>query len=433
LLLLLWAPDLSGETALPAPKEPANTQGSGDASLTTERPPETAPSIVSGPSESALKESDQPGFEASRAISQYTESIRQLEVEQGAYSPALSEQLIGLGDAYSKLGNHEQALHAYQRAFLISRSQQGLHDMGQTPFLERVIEAQKALGRDEGLDNSHDYLLWLNRRNYDSGDPKLLPALIRVASWKLEAFARDPGESSVDHIFEAKALFEQALDIVEASPDMDDQVAIDYLYDIAQQNFNAGFFVDSYKIGRAALQKIIALHEKNQALPRTSLAEAWALLGDWELSFNKSGSAAESYRNAYRVLGGGGSRPEFVNRLFGKPRSLTLLDVPTKPTPYEQIILSGRENSSSSQSDDESGAVHINQLIDENTEFVLAEFDVSASGRVRDLEIIKISPEDDVSFRRNARERILRVPFRPRLENGELVHTEDFVMLYRFR
>lgn len=399
-----------------------------------ERLPEAAPPIANGPAGAALKESDQPGLEASRAISQYTDSIRRLENEQGAYSPALSEQLIGLGDAYSKLSDHEQALQAYQRALLISRSQQGLHDLGQKPYLERIIEAQRALGRDEGLDNSHDYLLWLHRRNYDSGDPELLPALIRVASWKLEAFARNPSPENVDALFEAEELFEQSLHIVDSNPGMDKQKAIGHLYDIAESNFTAGFFVSSYQIGRNALRKIIDIHHESQALSATSLAEAWVLLGDWEMSFHNRGAATESYRNAYQILSGEKPNRKVISQLFEEPKSLTALDVPTKPTPFEQITIASRDDSGSNpDADKSSGSVHIDQLVNSDTEFVLAEFDVSPSGRVRNLEIIQSNPEDDVSFRRDARERILRVPFRPRLESGELVHTEDFVMLYRFQ
>jgi len=424
---LLLAPHLLGDTGLPARNVTTDPQ-TAEQTPQTDHQKEPAPEGLdqAGPSQERL--------EASWAISQYKDRILQLETEEGAYSPALSEHLLGLGESYSKLGNHEKALQAYQRALLINRSNQGLHDLGQKPVLERIIETQKALGGDEVLNNNYDYLLWLYRRNYDSDDPQLLAPLIRVASWKLEAFARVPSQENVDYLYEAEELFDQSLHIIEANPGMDERTAIDHLYDIAQQNFTAGFFVSSYQIGREALQKIIDLHDQNEALSNTSLAEAWALLGDWEMSFHKRGSATESYRKAYQILNEDGSSLQAISRLFGKPRSLNQLDVPTKPSPHEDIILSDREDASSEMNaGNKSDAVYIDQLINENTEFILAEFDVNSSGRVSDLEIIRANPENDVSFRRNARERILGVPFRPRLENGELVDTQDFVMLYRFR
>ena len=446
---ILFAAPLLGEAGLPAKKVGAGTQDSEYTALTAEQTPQTNHPVIPDPEEPNLEEpnleepnleepnlteSSPERLETIRAVSQYTDKVLQLEFDEGAYSQLLSEHLLGLGDAHTKLGNHEEALQAYQRALLINRSNQGLHNLGQKPILERLMATHEALGNHEGLDDNYNYLLWLGRRNYDSDKPSLLPTLIRVAAWKLEAFAIEPTQSSVDQLFEAKALFDQSLKIIENNPQMDDLKAIDHLYDIARENFSAGFFVASYNIGRDALQKIIDMHYANEELSRESLAEAWALMGDWELGFNKRGSATESYRTAYQLLSEDEQNFDAINRLFGQPRSLTSLGVPKMTTQLQQRI-SSDDQGSGSPADNSSldGLIYIDQLINKNTEFVLAEFDVTSSGRVSNVDILRANPKDNVTFRRSARERISRVPFRPRLEDGKPVHTDNFVMLYKFQ
>mgnify|MGYP006427008691 CR=1 FL=1 len=412
---LLLTPPLLGEPAQFGEKSEAGTGKSQITAVLGERDPEAQPG--------------QNRFEATFTASRYTERILEIETEEGPFSPSLSEHLVGLGMAYSELDQEEEALQAYQRALLINRSNQGLHNLGQKPILERIIEAHETLGRHEALNDNYNYLLWLYRRNYDREDPKLLPALIRVAAWKLKAFAREPDESSIDHLFDAEQLFKQSIDIVQANPEMDPLTAREHLYEVAKANYGAGFFANSYRIGRDALQTLIDLHQENKDLPKTSLAEAYALLGDWELRFNKRGSAAENYRSAYQLLSQDGPNREAMQRLFGEPRSLVYLKVP-ELAGQDQPTAPPQEEGS--DSDSEFRLAQLEQLVTEDTDFVLAEFDVSSSGRVSDLDILEANPKDNVTFRRNVRQMILNVPFRPRLENGEPIDTDDFVMLYRF-
>ena len=415
---LLFAPHLLGESALSAEKLQTGTGQSPTTALFDEQ--DLGPEA----------EFDQSRLEATFAASHYTERILEIETREGPFSPFLSEHLVGLGMAYSKLGQEEEALQVYQRALLINRSNRGLHNLGQQPILERIIETHETLGRHEALNNNYNYLLWLYQRNYDRDDPTLLPTLVRVAAWKLKAFAREPTENAIDHLFDAEKLFNQSLEIIQANPQMEPLVARDYLYAIAKANFGVGFFASSYKIGRDALQANIDLHQVNKDLSKTSMAEAYALLGDWEMRFNKRGSAAKNYRSAYQLLSQG-EQPnlEALQRLFGEPRSLVRLNVPEAAGQDPSTVSANREGSDSNS---EFRLAQIEQLVTEDTDFVLAEFDVSSSGRVSDLDILETNPKDNVTFRRNVRQMILNVPFRPRLENGEPIDTDDFVMLYRF-
>ena len=78
------------------------------------------------------------------------------------------------------------------------------------------------------------------------------------------------------------------------------------------------------------------------------------------------------------------------------------------------------------------------QILEENEsydedKYVLVEFDVTRYGAVRDLKILESNPTSNVRFRRMARNTINSTPFRPRLDNGQPITTENVKMIYRFQ
>jgi len=476
-LCLVAALPVQGQLALPA----------GNAGSDTRAPkPEAPKSQDVGGEQAGLSRERQ---EATRAISWYNEKIMEVETEEGAYSDALSELLLGLGDAYTQLNNHAMAAESYNRALQVYRVNKGLYDLGQMPLLERLLKVNATLNNHEELENHYDYLLWLHRRNYDDQDPNLLPALIRVASWKLEAYAANPGEGRVRHLYEADDLFDQAINILDKPADLESSTAIKFLFDIAEANVKAQYFIDSAGFVEDALRAIIAIHERHPELPKASLAQAWVLLGDWQMSLRDSGDAIEHYQQAYQTLGKNAVSPDVIQRLFAQPRAIHTLDTPgilermgfgffhqqdfstrsgfttynqfssrsgvsdfnqllrrNKLSSHGTFTFSGRSDFYGSNSLSErwissevipNGRRQLNEVDAQqlnlgNTEYVLAELDVSESGRAKNIDILEAKPADSVRFRRDARERISELPFRPRLDKGEPVETKDLVMLFRF-
>lgn len=428
---------------------------------------------------------------AIHAIEQYNEEIHRLEADDGAYHSGLSEELTGLGLAYSALGNHEEALKAYDRALQINRINQGLQNMNQIPLLERIIEENTALNNLQELTANHDYLLWVYLRNHDNYDPQLLPVFSRIANWHLDAYDRVPRPDAVAHLIKAANLFHRSIEIIEQSNGADDPAVISALYGIANANFkfvepfgfipnidaffsgtttpllpsnferniegdsfarnrysatpynqdrvtqilqnqenSIGLIRDSYKSGRNALQRIIDIHNNNPELPRVSLAYALTHLGDWYLRFNKRNSAISSYEQAYQLLTENEHDPQSIERLFGRPQSLDALGIPENIIRTMTAEDTAMQEASSADSDTE--MVRLNDLDLANTQFILVEFDVTEFGSVRNLEIIAANPDDSVSFRRMAKNKISSTPFRPRLEDGKPVKTDDVKILYRF-
>ncbi len=436
--------------------------------------------------------------QTSQTITRYTELVYRLESESGAYNHELVEQLIGLGLAYSDAGNHAEALKVYERALHIQRVNQGLPNIEQIAVLERVIDAHTALNNYEELIDNYDYMLWVYKRNYGDNDVRLLPVLDRIANWHIDAFNHTYGPQSLGHLVIAANLFNESLETITLTRGEDHPDMIRPLYGIVNANFkliepfgyiegidmyiggrampllpdnfsrvnddnylrnsyieqnyggghlarildgekdSASLVQNSYRSGRAALEKIIVIHEKNPDLSRKSHAYALAQLGDWFQRFTKRDASTRYYRQAYALLAEDTTNTTGLSELFGRPVSLDALNVPKMIEASQSTTASAAPVPETIESIDmtEKTDVILQQLAaDElqDSNYVLVQFDVSASGLVRNLEFISSNPEDDSRLRRMARERINITPFRPRLENGQPIGTEDVKMVYTFQ
>ena len=128
-------------------------------------------------------------------------------------------------------------------------------------------------------------------------------------------------------------------------------------------------------------------------------------LGDWYMLFNKLNTAAETYERAYALLRDDGIGQKQIDMLFGQPRSL----------PAIKLAIPDEE-----------------KTIPENPVYVLASFDVSPSGKARNIEIIESQPEDSEKYHRQARRTIASTRFRPRYEDGKPVNTTGVNLRYVF-
>ncbi len=445
---------------------------------------------------------DTPASEIDPQIEQtiklYASEVQHLESESGAYNNDLVEQLIGLGLAYSDAEKHAEALKVYQRALHINRVNHGLHSLEQIPILERVIEANTALNDYNQLNNNYSYMLWVYKRNFPENDLRMLPVLDRIAEWHLDAFNKTLMPESLGHLVVAANLYNESLEIIKLVKGDDHPDMIRLLYGIVnanfkliepygyiegidmiigasgmlllpsnftqngsndefrstflQQNYGGDYLArvldvekdslsliqNSYRSGRAALEKIVDIHVKHPDLTRRSYAYALTQTGDWFQRFSKRDASTHYYQEAYTLLTGAGAESTELDELFGKPISLDALNVPRMMAASLSTPSLDTDPSRAIEGIDmsEKTDIDLQELVTaelEDTAYVVVQFDVTSSGIVRNLEFIMTNPEDDSRLRRMARERINITPFRPRLENGQPIATEDVKMVYTFQ
>jgi TonB family protein len=399
---------------------------------TTPGLPETAanPGTAAGGAMDAAAENE--------SISRYLDSISELQRNHGAFDEQIGEQLTGIGLVYRNLGRHPEALTALNRALHINRVNHGLHSLDQIPILEQIIATNDALSDWSALDQNYHFLYWIYRRNYGADNPRLLPVLDRIGFWHLNTFSRSQFPDAFGHLLSAVTMFQNAIAIIEASYGPYDQRQLNPLLGIILVNFqlktalqssymgltDPDFFdansrmydernvrdfliADAYRRGKSALEKVMDIYEKNPEFKPVNHGMALIQMGDWNLLFDRRSTANKFYTMAYAKLAAGGLSAGEINRIFEQPRSLPALPVPLQ-----------EQNESETPANEAS--------------YVLAKFDVTKSGRTKNIEIVESMPVDNELLQQRALDTIRETRFRPRLEDGQPVDANDINIRYVF-
>lgn len=376
--------------------------------------------------------------EQSRSIQNYEELINQLESSGGVYQVQLSEVLLSLGATYQSMGRHSDAKAVFERSLHISRVNDGLYSLAQVDMLESLIESNSKLKDWKSLNKNYHNLYWINKRHYGENNPELLGLIDRIGRWHLKAYELLPHGESFSHLLDAEHLYNKSVKIIELKNGQHDIKLINALYGIALTNYQiaaqvssvedfeeirVGFrnsdrrrslqqaqarqdlIMRSFARGKQAMSHIVEIYASNPVLPVDAHAIALTHLGDWYLLFNKRNSAASTYDQAYQLLSSEGFEQEKIDVLFGQPKTLPAIRLPMQ---------------------------NQEQIVDENPTYVLASFDVSASGKAQNIEIIESNPSDNISFQRRAKRSLATTKFRPRYENGKPVITTGVSLRYIF-
>ncbi|MBT7952447.1 MAG: hypothetical protein HN764_12535 [Gammaproteobacteria bacterium] len=376
--------------------------------------------------------------EQKRSIQNYNELIDQLQSTGGVYQVQLSEVLLSLGATYQSMELHKNAIDAFERSMHISRVNDGLYSLDQISILEKMIESNTKLKDWKNLNKNFHNLFWISKRHYGENNTELLDVIDRIGRWHLKAYEILPASESFSHLVDAENLYNKAVKIIETTNGQYDIRLINALYGIALTNYQIasrvsgaedfddirmGFrnsdrrralqqqraredlIMQSFAKGKKAMNRIIEIHTANPILPVDTQAIALTHLGDWYLLFNKRNSAATTYQQAYDLLDSEGFDQQKIDVLFGQPRTLPAIRLPIQ----NQI-----------------------DIVEENPSYVVASFDVSASGSARNIQILESNPSDNISFQRRAKRSIASTKFRPRYENGKPVITTGVSLRYVF-
>lgn len=357
-------------------------------------------------------------YESEQSAARYEAVIGELEIERGVYDPRLAEELLGLAYAYRAQARHRDAVRAFERALHITRVNAGLHTSLQRPILEKIIEEHTALGDWKSLDRDYRYLYWVTRRQVGENDPKLLPVIDRVGLWHLKAYTEALDKTPFRHLTEAEHLYDKAVGIIKTHYGADDPRLINRLYAIAITDYRMasdteGPAAENYSKGGQALQRLVDVFKANPELPPDSHANALTRLGDWYLLFNRHDSAMESYKEALRILQKNGADPKQIEGLFGYPQRL-----PVTQSPFdERKVATDKESEYPGR-------------FEKGAPYAVASFDVTASGKAENIEIVESAPTDSPWLRRRVRQMIAASRFRPRFMDGEPVETKGVNLRY---
>lgn len=370
----------------------------------------------------------------------YLAAILQIENENGVYDRRLTDQLLGLGLVDKGQGEHTRALDSFARALHLSRINDGLNSLSQAPILELMIESYIATQDWANVHDKQQYLYVLRSRNYDIGDPRLIEPLTKMMNWYLESYYDNDQPEAIGYLNEAKSLNHQIIDLIEVNFGEDDERLEEALVQLAETNYelfvaraeldndavghrNNPYLIndrsvirhksrdvsrgsipigDPYSEGREALQKRYSIIDPEDPRSKSRRMRALVRLGDWYLIFNKKESALGAYREAQDIASEGGEVSLLAAELFDRPHLLRFQHFEKEePDPTKQ------------------------------NGYVKVTFNVTDTGRVRDLKVIESEPAEMMDSEVASSVRDAR--FRPRIVDGKPVDTEGVSLRHTFQ
>ncbi|PCH61818.1 MAG: hypothetical protein COC19_04100 [SAR86 cluster bacterium] len=420
----------------------------------------------------------------------YSSQLSDLESLHGQYHPSLLEPLSGLVEVAQAMQNHDRVSNVLRRQLLIVRAVQGLQHIDQIPLIEALIDSQIRLGNWQEVGDHFEHLRLLKAADADNDDQ--LQAIDDLLRWNLARVYLENSTNRERYIVKADDLSKQLVDLAEDKYGKHSPALIPWLYEQALQQYRlAELWVSENSLSAASLERLsqsnIRHRSNNSFYLNTNMvnrsllsrdpvavnilrrglntmkrihnllestgdrqAQAMALIyqGDFQLLMG-FGSAQRSYREAWQLLIEAGIDKQRISLFFSHPVKL-----PVESFFYnleQASTFQRRHNAYSANTENieylgEFTAWHKSigsvrqplvpaQMTDLDLHYqsVDVSFAISRNGKTSSLKLID-APEQNIApagLRRNARQAVRKMLFRPHLVDGRSTKVEDVRISYR--
>ncbi len=379
---------------------------------------------------SDLSPAQQDYLQRLEEIGDFDQILEELEIEGGAWSVQIAQELADLGELLQAQGKFAESIDVLDRAVHINRVNSGLFSPNQVPLISKVVDAHVALGQWSEADDRQQYAFYVQTRAYSISDPRMIDVFDNLARWNITTFYRGIDEDPNPRLVQTYMLYRAATESVATHFGTQDPRYLPLLHKVAGaadlmgryslpgesigSNINPNLRMTTQFAGGSmrpqgrsdsgidALEAIVAYYN-DPKLPKTeenlvARARAIAELGDWYLLRDRRQAAARTYEEAYEQLLSVENSAELLSQVFGE-----IVFLPTFSAFDEQ-----RKEAFGIGPD--SGA---------RMGYVDLAFDVNQYGRLSNFEVLAIHPEDmtraDIQVISSMRSKLVR----PRIgENG---------------
>ena len=362
--------------------------------------------------------------ELQKDVVDYQRAIEALEIADGPFAPGLSEQLLSLGFALQRNGDHLGAIKVFKRGVHLSRITEGLSSPRQLALLRGEIESHVAVGDLEAADERQRYLYRVQEQTLS--DRSRGEALMRHALWQRQAYEAGLGEEPQQRLLRMWSLYRLALTEIMGAEGQNSPALLPPLYGMLQSQYLLSGFVgettsgrfrarsaasnqesqlaysgSSFKQGAAIIKAIYDVRMGGPAPGLRDAAEPTVMLADWQLWHGKREEAFATYGGLERELAANVDAQGLWEEFFATPRPLPALEgVRAFPDPAAQ-----------------------------QDGMLLLTYGVTARGKVVDVERLDENPAIDAKAN-NIMRRLRQTLFRPRISDGMPVDTTGLVVAY---
>ncbi len=389
---------------------------------------------------SQLSAEQQEYLDRLKDIDSFDQVLEDLEIEGGAWSMQIAEELTSLGDLLQAQGEHQQAIEIYDRAVHINRVNEGLFSTTQVPLVERIVNGHFALGQWQEADARKQYAFYVQTRTYNIDDPRMIDAFDSLARWNIASFYRGIDENPGPRLLQTYLLYRTATESVATHFGTQDPRYLDFLRkeagaadminryslpgELVGSRMNPELRLTSEYIGEStrpqgrndggarALARIIDYYDDPKLPPsdenKIAKAKAVAELADWYLIADRRQAAMRTYEEAYNLLANEENSEQMLEQVFGE-----VVFIPT----YSNFDAQRME------------AYGVGPDSGAQMGYVDIAFDVNQYGRLSNFEILELAPADiaraDIQVLNSIRSTLVR----PKVREGKTVSSD----MERFR
>ena len=339
----------------------------------------------------------------------YEAAIGIIEQVEDRLSLDLINPLRGLGSAQLASGRPDQALATFSRARHVSHVNEGPHNLDQVRILESLAEIYIYMGEYEDAYALQDRVYALYARNYDTKSEEIIPALYKRAAWqhRVRLYGRERETyRRVIRIIE-KNQDKKSLDLVRPLIGLGNA----YLYiGVVDPEFHRDSTVTT---GETYLKRAKRIVEEHPDATWELKESTFLSLADFYIFTDKSGKATRAYQDTWDLLSEDESR--MLNRYNHLETLFLLQDI--YPPKYHGI-------------DEDSVNLEDDEQFEQGK--VVTKFMVNTQGRARNFEIIEVHPAGLAEMEQAVLKEMRRLVYRPRLENREVVETENMTYTHEF-
>ncbi|MGI9259899.1 MAG: tetratricopeptide repeat protein [Gammaproteobacteria bacterium] len=321
------------------------------------------------------------------AADTYLRGVENLIDSEGEFSPLLIDPYVNLADVYRRDGQYPEAITVLEHAQHISQRNFGLFNSDQVSIIHEMGRVYETAGDTRSAQEVQQRLLELGLRQHGDDSLEIVPFHYELAEYYEASRMRTKAREHYETVVEIREIH-----YGELAPELLEPLRALLRYDILSSDI--GF----------ARRRIEEILESGAMIPALERALSMVVVGDWELTVRREESALALYTEAYAVLAA--SDPASADALFASPVAINFIPPPSPVDlsgPVDNFAWGG----------------------------VTAQFEVTANGRARYVEIVEALPANlmEARYRRRLRETY----FRPRLADGVPAVTASVRFTHDFR
>ncbi len=119
-------------------------------------------------------------------------NILEIEENEDAFSPVLGEAYLGYGEALSRVGRLDEARDALAKALHLARVNNGVYAIEQRPVLRVLFEMHFSKGELEQAEEALKRVIWLEKKHPEDRDTYSYDMIVRLGNLYIDQYYSNP-------------------------------------------------------------------------------------------------------------------------------------------------------------------------------------------------------------------------------------------------